>query len=159
MTDKNDKKKPETKEKTDKTQAEAKKAPLTPLQCTEFSIISNPLALKNDLFVIEKAVENKDYFYISRILKKARSYKKRLNSYQLSLVWNTLYGSGPNFSAFSDYKESTTETFDIPKERAAKLAGLREVELYVQTILLIHLVKQKSYQQVFFGETQFKFLG
>lgn len=102
-------------------------------------------AIRTDIFVIEKAIENKDYFYVSKILKKARSYKKRLNSAQMNLIWSTLYSESLNFSNFPDSAENLGETFDIPKEKASKLIGIVEVEIFVRLLLTIHLVKHKSY--------------
>lgn len=127
-----DKKAPEK----EKPQPEVKKAPLTVLQ-----------AIRADILVTEKALKNKDYFFVGKTLKKVRGYKKRLNSYQLNLVLDTFDLKGIELNKFSDYQENAAETFDLTKDKAAKLVSIVEIEIYLHTLLVIHLVKHKQYQQ------------
>lgn len=123
----------ETKKTNDKPAPEVKKAPLTVLQ-----------AIRADILVIEKALKNKDSLFVSKILKKVRGYKNRLNSFQLGLILDAFEIKDVDVRKFSDFQENAGETFEIPKERASKLITNLEVEIYVHTLILIHLVKQNQ---------------
>lgn len=118
-----------------KDQAPAKPAPLTALQ-----------AIRNDLLVIEKALGNKDYIHVSKTLRNVKKYKKRINSHQLSLIWNIL-DDNFNFKGLSDYKEGSNEVFEITKAQASRFLQNKEITIYLHTLLLIHLVKLKELQK------------
>jgi len=132
-------KSPEKKVSTEKTKAqtENKKPVLTPLQ-----------SIKNDILVIEKAYDNNDFIYIKKFLKKVRSYKKKLNSFQVQQVFKAIFPKEENafFSSYKDY-QSSEETFELAENKANKLSGLKEVQIYVKTLVLIHLIKLNDIQR------------
>lgn len=80
-------------------------------------------------------------------MKNVRKYKKRLNSYQMSLIWSIL-DDNYDFKGFSDYKETPGEAFEITKAQATRFLQLKEITIYLQTLLLIHLVKLKEFERV-----------
>lgn len=125
----------EQKKPAEKPTTEVKKAPLTVLQ-----------AIRGDLLVTEKALKNKDSIFVSKILKKVRGYKNKINSFQIALILDAFDIKGLDVKSFKDYQEVQGEAFEIPKEKATKLFALAEVEVYVHTLLLIHLVKHKQYE-------------
>lgn len=135
MTSKASPDKKATTETEKKDQATTKPANLTPLQ-----------AIRNDLLVIEKALGNKDYVHVSKVLRNAKKYKKRLNSYQLSQIWS-IVDESVNFKNFSDYKEGSNEVFEVTKAQATRFLQNKEITIYLHTLLLIHLVKIRELQK------------
>jgi 26S proteasome regulatory subunit N3 len=119
----------------EKKETNTKPVPLTVLQ-----------SIRSDLLVIERAIGNKDYIHASKTLRNARKYKKRLTSGHLHLIWQ-IFGEGPNFKNYSDYKELSGETFEITKAQAVRLLQLKEVVVYLQALLLVHLVKIKDLER------------
>ena len=99
---------------------------------------------------------NKDVYQINKIIRGIRGYKKKLNSGQLKAVWDAFYDDHRyNFAGYSDYKENT-ELFDMNKNQVSRLLKVLEVEFFINTLLLIHLVKVRDLQNVtlffiFFG--------
>jgi len=120
----------------EKIQTPAKSANLTLLQ-----------SVRNDVLVLERAIGNKDYVHASKILRNARRYKNRLNSFNLSQIWNTFALDTVNFKDYPDYKEVQGENFEINKSQATRLIQLKEVNIYLNTLLLIHLVKLKDLER------------
>jgi len=120
----------------EKTQATTKPVNLTVLQ-----------SIRNDILVLERAIGNKDYVHASKILRNARRYKKRLNSFHLNQIWNVFSLENINFKGYPDYKETQGENFEINKAQATRLIQLKEVGIYLQTLLLIHLVKLKDLER------------
>lgn len=120
----------------EKTQTATKPVPLTVLQ-----------SIRNDILIIERAIGNKDYVHASKTLRNSRRYKKRLNSFHLSQIWSTFSLDGPNFKNYPDFKEVQGELFEINKGQATRLIQLKEIGIYLNTLLLIHLVKLKDYER------------
>ena len=91
---------------------------------------------------------NKDIYQINKIIRGIRGYKKRLNSGHLKTIWDTFYDNHSfNFTGFSDYKENT-ELFEINKSQVSRLLKSSEVEFFINTLLLIHMVKVRDLQNV-----------
>ena len=99
---------------------------------------------------------NKDFYQINKIIRGIRGYKKKLHSGQIKTVWDAFYDNHSfNFAGYSDYKDNT-ESFDINKSQVSRLLKVLEVEFFINTLLLIHLVKVRDLQNV---REFFRFFG
>lgn len=94
------------------------------------------------------AIGNNDVFHVTRVTRNVRGYKKRINAYSLKLLWDVFFPKQQlTFKSFSDYKE-TPETLELSKVQIARLQKLPEVELYLETLLLIYLVRVRDLESV-----------
>lgn len=94
------------------------------------------------------AIGNNDVFHVTRVTKNVRGYKKKINAYYLKLIWDVFFPKQQlNFKNFSDYKE-TSETLELTKTQIARLQKLAEVEVYLETLLLIYLVRVRDLESV-----------
>jgi len=100
--------------------------------------------IRNDLLIIEMAITNNDVFHVTRVTKNVRGYKKKITAYALKLLWDVFFPKQQiNFKNYSDYKENS-ETLELNKTQIARLQKLPEVEVYLETLLLIYLVRVKD---------------
>lgn len=94
------------------------------------------------------AINNNDVFHVTRVTKSLRGYKKKINAFYLKLLWDAFFPKQQlPFKNYSDYKESS-ESLELTKTQIARLQKLPEIEVYLETLLLIYLVRIKDLESV-----------
>jgi len=102
--------------------------------------------IKQTLLQLEKALANKELRQVSRIMKQIKRYKNVIQAHHLARVFDiVLPCSGIDFSKIPGFNAEFKESFDMPKNFLSKSAKLAEIEIYLKTMYVSLLYREKLY--------------
>lgn len=102
--------------------------------------------IKQTLLQLEKAVTNKELRQVNRIMKQVKRYKNVVQAHHLAKVFDiVLPGSNIDFSKIPGHNPEFKESFDMPKNFLTKGSKLPEIELYLKTLYVSLLYREKLY--------------
>lgn len=81
-------------------------------------------------------------------MRQVRRYKNVIQAHHLEKVFNiVLPGHGVDFTKIPHYNPEFKESFDMSKALLSKLAKLPEVEIYLKTLLVILIYREKMFPE------------
>lgn len=102
--------------------------------------------VKQNLLQLDKALSNKELRQVSRIMKHIRRYKNVIQAHHLARLFDiVLPCSGIDFSRIPGFAADFKESFDMPRNFLSKGSKLPEVELYLKTLYVGLLYREKLY--------------